>query len=48
MSENESSVNFNSFGLSDALLKVLEEVGYEAPSAIQDNASLTYLMVMML
>ena len=37
MSDNESSVNFNSFGLSDALLKVLEEVGYEVPTAIQEQ-----------
>ena len=37
MSENISIVNFNSFGLSDALLKVLEEVGYEVPSAIQEQ-----------
>ena len=36
MSDNESSVHFNSFGLSDALLKVLEEVGYEVPTAIQE------------
>ena len=43
MSENESSVNFNSFGLSDALLKVLEEVGYEVPSAIQEQC-ITYLL----
>ena len=43
MSENESSVNFNSFGLSDALLKVLEEVGYEAPSAIQEQC-ITHLL----
>ena len=43
MSDNESSVNFNSFGLSDALLKVLEEVGYEVPSAIQEQC-ITYLL----
>ena len=43
MSENISSVNFNSFGLSDALLKVLEEVGYEVPSAIQEQC-ITYLL----
>lgn len=43
MSENESSVNFNSFGLSDALLKVLEEVGYEVPSAIQEQC-ITHLL----
>ena len=43
MSENESSVNFNSFGLSDALLKVLEEVGYEVPTAIQEQC-ITHLL----
>ena len=43
MSENESSVNFNSFGLSDALLKVLEEGGYEVPSAIQEHC-ITHLL----
>jgi len=37
MSEHESSVNFKSFGLSDALIKVLDEVGYETPSAIQEQ-----------
>jgi len=43
MSENESSVNFNSFGLSDALLKALKEVGYEVPSAIQEQC-ITHLL----
>ena len=43
MSDNESSVNFNSFGLSHALLKVLEEVGYEVPSAIQEQC-ITHLL----
>ena len=43
MSDNESSVNFNSFGLSDALLKVLEEVGYEVPTAIQEQC-ITHLL----
>ena len=37
MSEHESSVNFKSFGLSEALIKVLDEVGYEKPSAIQEQ-----------
>ena len=37
MSEQESSVKFNSFGLSEALIKVLDEVGYEIPSAIQEQ-----------
>mgnify|MGYP002629288321 FL=1 len=37
MSEYESSVNFKSFGLSEALIKVLDEVGYETPSAIQEQ-----------
>jgi ATP-dependent RNA helicase DeaD len=37
MSEYESSVKFNSFGLSKALIKVLDEVGYETPSAIQEQ-----------
>ena len=37
MSENESNVKFNSFGLSKALIKVLDEVGYETPSAIQEQ-----------
>ena len=35
MSEQESSVKFNSFGLSEQIIKVLDEVGYETPSAIQ-------------
>ena len=43
MSDNESSVNFNSFGLSDSLLKVLEEVGYEVPTAIQEQC-ITHLL----
>jgi ATP-dependent RNA helicase DeaD len=43
MSDNELSVNFNSFGLSDALLKVLEEVGYEVPTAIQEQC-ITHLL----
>ena len=43
MSDNESSVHFNSFGLSDALLKVLEEVGYEVPTAIQEQC-ITHLL----
>jgi ATP-dependent RNA helicase DeaD len=37
MSEHESSVNFKSFGLSEALIKVLDEVGHETPSAIQEQ-----------
>ena len=37
MSEKESSVKFNSFGLSESLIKVLDEVGYETPSAIQEQ-----------
>jgi ATP-dependent RNA helicase DeaD len=37
MSEHESSVNFKIFGLSEALIKVLDEVGYETPSAIQEQ-----------
>ena len=37
MSEQESSAKFNSFGLSEALIKVLDEVGYEIPSAIQEQ-----------
>lgn len=43
MPDNELSVNFNSFGLSDALLKVLEEVGYEVPTAIQEQC-ITHLL----
>ena len=43
MSDNQSSANFNRFGLSDALLKVLEEVGYEVPSAIQEQC-ITHLL----
>jgi len=43
MSEHESSVNFKSFGLSDALIKVLDEVGYETPSAIQEQC-IPYLL----
>ena len=37
MSEQESSAKFNSFGLSEVLIKVLDEVGYEIPSAIQEQ-----------
>jgi ATP-dependent RNA helicase DeaD len=37
MSEKELITNFNSFGLSKELLKVLDEVGYESPSAIQEQ-----------
>ena len=37
MSEKELSANFISFGLSKELLKVLDEVGYESPSAIQEQ-----------
>jgi len=37
MSEQESSAKFNNFGLSEALIKVLDEVGYEIPSAIQEQ-----------
>ena len=37
MSEKELSTNFNSFGLSKELLKVLDQVGYESPSAIQEQ-----------
>ncbi len=43
MSEHEPSVNFKSFGLSDALIKVLDEVGYETPSAIQEQC-IPYLL----
>ena len=43
MSDNESSINFNNFGLSDSLLKVLEEVGYEVPTAIQEQC-ITHLL----
>jgi len=43
MSDNESIVNFSSFGLSDALLRVLEEVGYEVPSPIQEQC-ITHLL----
>ena len=43
MSEHESSVNFKSFGLSEALIKVLDEVGYETPSAIQEQC-IPYLL----
>ena len=43
MSEYESSVNFKSFGLSEALIKVLDEVGYETPSAIQEQC-IPYLL----
>ncbi|MDB4056770.1 DEAD/DEAH box helicase [Candidatus Thioglobus sp.] len=43
MSEHESSVNFKNFGLSEALIKVLDEVGYETPSAIQEQC-IPYLL----
>jgi ATP-dependent RNA helicase DeaD len=43
MSEHEPSVNFKSFGLSEALIKVLDEVGYETPSAIQEQC-IPYLL----
>ena len=35
MSEHASSITFNSFGLSKEIIKVLDDVGYETPSAIQ-------------
>ncbi len=43
MSNNHSSPNFESFGLSDNILKVLDEVGYESPTAIQEQC-ITYLL----
>ena len=43
MSDNHSSPNFESFGLSDNILKVLDEIGYESPTAIQEQC-ITYLL----
>ena len=43
MSNNHSSPNFESFGLSDNILKVLDEIGYESPTAIQEQC-ITYLL----
>jgi len=37
MSEHASSITFNSFGLSKEIIKVLDDVGYETPSAIQEQ-----------
>ena len=43
MSDNHSSLSFKSFGLSDNILKVLDEIGYESPSAIQEQC-ITHLL----
>ena len=43
MSDNHSSLGFKSFGLSDNILKVLDEIGYESPSAIQEQC-ITHLL----
>ena len=43
MSDQGSSITFNSFGLSDPLIKALDEVGYETPSAIQEQC-ITHLL----
>ena len=37
MSEHASSITFNNFGLSKEIIKVLDDVGYETPSAIQEQ-----------
>ena len=37
MSDHASSITFNSFGLSKEIIKVLDDVGYETPSAIQEQ-----------
>ena len=43
MSDNHSSLSFESFGLSDNILKVIDEIGYESPTAIQEQC-ITYLL----
>ena len=43
MSDNHSSLSFKSLGLSDNILKVLDEIGYESPSAIQEQC-ITHLL----
>ena len=43
MADHASSVTFNSFGLSDALIQALDDVGYETPSAIQEQC-ITHLL----
>ena len=43
MPDHASSVTFNSFGLSDALIQALDDVGYETPSAIQEQC-ITHLI----
>ncbi len=37
MSENASSITFNSFDLSKEIIQALDDVGYETPSAIQEQ-----------
>jgi ATP-dependent RNA helicase DeaD len=43
MSDNQSSVSFKSLGLSSNIIKVLDEVGYETPTAIQEQC-ITHLL----
>ena len=43
MADHASSITFNSFGLSDALIQALDDVGYETPSAIQEQC-ITHLL----
>ena len=43
MSDNHSNLSFESFGLSDNILKVIDEIGYESPTAIQEQC-ITYLL----
>ena len=43
MSDNQPSVSFKSLGLSSNIIKVLDEVGYETPTAIQEQC-ITHLL----
>ncbi|MGB1150666.1 MAG: DEAD/DEAH box helicase [Candidatus Pseudothioglobus sp.] len=43
MADDVSSITFNSFGLSKEILQALDDVGYETPSAIQEQC-ISYLL----
>ena len=43
MADHESIITFNSFGLSKEIIKALDDVGYEKPSAIQEQC-ISYLL----
>ncbi len=43
MADDVSSITFNSFGLSKEIVQALDDVGYETPSAIQEQC-ISYLL----